>query len=173
MLDKFVFLLGRPGYYRFSYRLREKDNGVNTRISYTPDISTFVKHYKVDVDINVEVRFAYSLSASIDLDRPYKLLTVESRSLNELLEREKLRVTRDRAIEGKRKFNKANKRIRENLKRYKNEQPIIDLERQLVGKLVDTRVIGALEHTGFMTLEFMIVIDTILTVPGITIKVEY
>ncbi|KAJ6100372.1 hypothetical protein N7499_000002 [Penicillium canescens] len=127
----------------------------------------------------------YNLRASIDLDRPYKLLTTESRSLNELLEhkqREKLRVTRDRVIEAKRKFNKAvrelrnqkqrqrNKRIRENLKRYKNEQPIIDLERQLVGKLVDTRVIGALEHTGFMTLEFMIVIDTILTVPGITVK---
>ncbi|OJJ89076.1 uncharacterized protein ASPGLDRAFT_30803 [Aspergillus glaucus CBS 516.65] len=70
----------------------------------------------------------------------------------------------DRMMEAKRKYNKAvrelcnekqrqrNRRIRENLERYRNEQPVIDLERQLTGKLVDTKVMGALEHKGFMPL---------------------
>ena len=49
------------------------------------DIRTFTRHYEVDVDVDVQgivrktgtqtplVRFACSLSASIDPDRPYKL----------------------------------------------------------------------------------------------------
>lgn len=60
-----------------------------------------------------------------------------------------------------------------NLERYKNEQPVIDLERQLAGKLVDRKVIGALEHTSSMPSEFVMVIDTMLTVPGATVEAEY
>ena len=60
------------------------------------DIRTFTRHYEVDVDVDVQgivrktgtqtplVRFACSLSTSIDPDRPYKLSTEESKSLNEL-----------------------------------------------------------------------------------------
>ncbi|KAL5364267.1 hypothetical protein BJX96DRAFT_178821 [Aspergillus floccosus] len=131
------------------------------------------------------VRFACSLTASIDPDRPYWLSADESKSLNQLpeirkrqeavverkgkwknretkLERateawrtsfgnlsnkaspgrlrqiqEKLEDFQDRVLEAKRKYNKSvrelrnekqrqrNRRIRENLKRYKNEQPVV------------------------------------------------
>jgi hypothetical protein len=41
--------------------------------------------------------------------------------------------------------------VRENLERYKNEQPVIDSERQLAGKLLDEEVKGALERTGYIS----------------------
>ncbi|GAB1202546.1 hypothetical protein APSETT445_001164 [Aspergillus pseudonomiae] len=62
------------------------------------DIRTFIRHYEVDVDVDVQgiirktgsqtplVRFACSLSASIDPDRPYWLSADESKSLNQLPE---------------------------------------------------------------------------------------
>ncbi|KAH1309370.1 hypothetical protein KXW65_007258, partial [Aspergillus fumigatus] len=66
-----------------------------------------------------------------------------------------------------------NRRIRENLERYRNEQPVIDLERQLAGKLVDTKVMGALEHKGSMSSQHLMVVDTTLTMPGATLEAEY
>ncbi|CAI7627730.1 unnamed protein product [Penicillium palitans] len=66
-----------------------------------------------------------------------------------------------------------NRLIRENLERYKNEQLVIDSERQLSGKVVDEEVLVALERTGYMTLQYMTLIDTVLTMPGTTIKKEY
>lgn len=63
--------------------------------------------------------------------------------------------------------------MRENLVQYKNEQPVIDSERQLAGKVVDEEVMGALERTGYMTPQHMILIDTVLTMPGSTVKKEY
>ncbi|RJE22917.1 hypothetical protein PHISCL_04765 [Aspergillus sclerotialis] len=185
------------------------------------DIRIFVRHYKVDVDVDVQgiirktgsqtslVRFACSLSASIDPDRPYKLSPEESKSLNELpvvrarqdtadkrnhLDdeavpnhhlRAKLELLQDRTTEAKRKYNKAvrelrnekqrqrNRRIRENLERYRDEQPVLDLERQLARKLVDTKVMDTLENKGFMPPQQLIVIDAILTMPGTTLEAEY
>lgn len=64
-------------------------------------------------------------------------------------------------------------RVRENLQRYKNEQPVIDSERQLAGKIVDEEVIGALERTGYISLQHMTLIDTVLTTPGTTIEKKY
>ena len=198
----------------------------------------------MDVDVDVQgiirktgsqsslVRFACSLSASIDPDRPYKLSPGESKSLNELpvvrarqetvknrkqkwddrkakLDRanmacqaafghlvegaipkhhhlhEKLELFQDRTMEAKRRCNKAvrelrnekqrqrNRRVRENLNRYRNEQPVIDLERQLAGKLVDTKVMDTLEHKGFMPPQHLMVIDATLTIPGATLEAEY
>ena len=63
--------------------------------------------------------------------------------------------------------------IRENLERYKNEQPVIDSERQLSGKMVDEEVKVALESTGYMTPQHMTLIDTVLTMPGTTVEKEY
>jgi hypothetical protein len=63
--------------------------------------------------------------------------------------------------------------IRENLERYKNEQPVIDSERQLSGKVVDEEVMGALQRTGYMTTQHMTLIDSILTMPGTTVTKEY
>lgn len=50
---------------------------------------------------------------------------------------------------------------------------MINLERQLQGKLVDTKVLGALENTGSLSPEFMRVIDTILTILGVIVEAEY
>jgi hypothetical protein len=66
-----------------------------------------------------------------------------------------------------------NRLVRENLERYKNEQPVIDSERQLAGKVVDEEVMGALERTGYMTPQHMTLIDTLLTMPGSTVEKEY
>lgn len=208
------------------------------------DIRTFIRHYEVDVDVDVQgiirktgsqtplVRFACSLSASIDPDRPYWLSADESKSLNQLPEiskrqqvvverkekwknreselacatlvlrasfgqlsdeartyrsrqlQEKIEDLQDRVLEAKRKYNKSvrevrnekqrqrNRRIRENLKRYRNEQPVIDLERQLAGKLVNTKVMDALEQRGSMPRQQMLMIDAIFTMPGATLEVE-
>lgn len=63
--------------------------------------------------------------------------------------------------------------IRENLERYKNEQPVIDSERQLPGKMVDEEFKIALENTGYMTPQHMALIDTVLAMPGATTEKEY
>lgn len=66
-----------------------------------------------------------------------------------------------------------NRLIRENLERYKNKQPVVDSERQLSGKVVDKEVLVALERIGYITPQHMILIDTVLTMPGTTIEKEY
>lgn len=88
-------------------------------------------------------------------------------------------------MKAKRRYNKSvrdlrnekerqrNRRIRENLKRYKNEQPVIDLERQLAGKLVNTRVMGAFEHKSFMPSQHLMLVDAMLTMPGSTLEAEH
>ncbi|KAH2617155.1 hypothetical protein KXW54_001334, partial [Aspergillus fumigatus] len=45
--------------------------------------------------------------------------------------------------------------------------------RQLAGKLVDTKVMGALEHKGSMSSQHLMVVDTTLTMPGATLEAEY
>jgi hypothetical protein len=73
-------------------------------------------------------------------------------------------------VEAKQRYNKSvcelcNKKqqqqnwwIQENLEWYKNKQPIINLELQLAGKLVDTKIMESLEHKGFMFPQHLIVI---------------
>ncbi|KAL4958922.1 DUF3435 domain-containing protein [Aspergillus stella-maris] len=106
--------------------------------------------------------------------------------------RSSARMALDNVVKCEKEFTRANKRhgvaqrifrnewqrqrnrlVRENLERYKNEQPVIDSERQLAGKLLDGEVKGALERTGYMTPQHMILIDTILTIPGSTVEKEY
>ncbi|KAH1891179.1 hypothetical protein KXW69_003774 [Aspergillus fumigatus] len=41
------------------------------------------------------------------------------------------------------------------------------------GKLVDTKVMGALEHKGSMSSQHLMVVDTTLTMPGATLEAEY
>ncbi|KAJ5904727.1 uncharacterized protein N7473_001643 [Penicillium subrubescens] len=81
----------------------------------------------------------------------------------------------DRAVKQLRNEKRRQKHrlIRENLERYKNEQPVIDSERQLSGKVVDEEVMGALQRTGYMTPQHMTLIDSILTMPGTTVTKEY
>ncbi|KAL4899407.1 hypothetical protein BDW74DRAFT_163598 [Aspergillus multicolor] len=98
---------------------------------------------------------------------------------------EKLELLDDRTMETKRRYNIAvrelrnekqrqrNRRIRENLEHYRNEQPVIDLERQLAGKLVNTKVMDTLEHKSSMAPQHLALIDAMLTMPGTTLEVEY
>lgn len=96
----------------------------------------------------------------------------------------KLELLEDRTMEAKRRYNIAirelrnekqrqrNRRIRENLKRYRNKQPVIDIERQLAGKLVNTKVMNTLEHKSSMASQHLAVIDALLTMPGTTLEAE-
>ncbi|ODH16246.1 hypothetical protein ACO22_06374 [Paracoccidioides brasiliensis] len=160
------------------------------------DIRTFVKHYQVALDVDVQgivrktgsqtalVRFACSMSASIDPNRPYKLSPEESRSLNNLpivlarqdtVKKRKSGSEHRRAVRELRneKQRQRIRRIRENLERYKNEQPVIDLERQLAGKLVDTKVMDTFGQGGFMPPEHLVFVDRVLAMPGTTLEAEY
>ncbi|KAI3017333.1 hypothetical protein CBS147347_10329 [Aspergillus niger] len=97
----------------------------------------------------------------------------------------KLEILQDRMMEAKRRYNIAhrelrnekqrqrNQRIRENLKRYRKEQPVIDVELQLAGKLVNNKVMDTLEHQSHMPPQHLAVIDAILTMPGTTLEAEY
>ena len=60
-----------------------------------------------------------------------------------------------------------------NLERYRDEQPMTGHEWQLAGKPVDTKVMKALEHKGFMPPQHLMVIDTTLSMPGATLEAEY
>lgn len=54
----------------------------------------------------------------------------------------------------------------------KHAQPVFDSEQQLAGKVVDEKAIGDLQCTGYITLRHMMLIDTILTIPGTTVEAE-
>ncbi|EEH48168.2 uncharacterized protein PADG_04252 [Paracoccidioides brasiliensis Pb18] len=186
------------------------------------DIRTFVKHYQVDVDVDVQgivrktgsqtalVRFACSMSASIDPNRPYKLSPEESRSLNNLpivLARQDTVKKRKQELEDREaeleRVNKVCKtafghlddkalaeshpEVLEKLELFRdraaeagqstaglcNEQPVIDLERQLAGKLVDTKVMDTFGQGGFMPPEHLVFVDRVLAMPGTTLEAEY
>lgn len=50
---------------------------------------------------------------------------------------------------------------------------MLDLEQQLARKLVDIKIIDTLEHKDSIAPQHLTVINTMLTVPGITVKAEY
>lgn len=131
-----------------------------------------------------------SMSRSIDPRRPWKLTTQESRSVNNLprikilqANVDALKNIRDKAAskqyeiwddrlkEAQRQLLNEKQRARSQLKRdkldrYNREQPVIDSERQLSGKIVDEEVKSALEQTEYMSPEQLELIDAILTLPG-------
>jgi hypothetical protein len=138
-----------------------------------------------------------SMSRSIDPRRPWKLTTEESKSVNhqprvQVLKAnvDALKSIRDQAVsedlyeiwddrlrEAQRELVNEKQRARTQLKRdklnrYKQEQPVIDSERQLSGKVVDEDVKSALEETEYMTPEHLALIDAILTLPGRTWEEE-
>ncbi|KAL4912623.1 hypothetical protein BDW62DRAFT_214876 [Aspergillus aurantiobrunneus] len=142
------------------------------------DIRTFIRHYKVDVNINVQ-GIIHKTGALINPDRLFKLSAEESRSLNKLPE---VLARQDKAAfgdleEGVLSYHHSKLRekqeIRENLKQYRNKQPVLDLEQQLAGKLVDAKVMDTLEHKGSMAPQHLTVINTMQTIPGITVEAEY
>ncbi|OXV05219.1 hypothetical protein Egran_07013 [Elaphomyces granulatus] len=65
-----------------------------------------------------------------------------------------------------------NRLKRENLERYKREQPVIDSERELSGKVVDEEVLGALQRTGAIARKHLLLLDAVLTMPEATVEAE-
>jgi hypothetical protein len=131
------------------------------------------------------------MSRSIDPRRPWKLTTAQSKSVNDYPCIVKLQRQVDRfygAPKGSRRERKhqsavqqlrnEKQRQRDLLRRdiiecYKKEQPVIDSERQLSGKVVDEEVRSALERSHYMTPEQLILIDAILTLPETSLEKEY
>ncbi|OJD19983.1 hypothetical protein ACJ73_08602 [Blastomyces percursus] len=130
-------------------------------------IDTFLKHY-LDRNITADVlsiyrglepqkalmRLASSVSRSIDPQRPWKPTTAQSRRLRSEKQRARIKLKHDI------------------LKRYREEQPLIDIERQLTGKGVDGEVKGVLERSAYMTLEHLNLIDAILTLAPTSAEAE-
>ncbi|KAE9373871.1 hypothetical protein N431DRAFT_407568 [Stipitochalara longipes BDJ] len=131
----------------------------------------------------VLMRFACSMSRSIDPRRPWKLTPSQSASVKYLPCIVKLAQHID-SLSGapvgssrEKKFQKARRRLRNEMQRqrrlllveivnrFKKEQPVIDSERQLSGKIVDEDARGALERSDRMTPEQLLLIDAILTLP--------
>lgn len=137
------------------------------------------------------MRFACSMSRSIDPRRPWKLTPQQSRSVNDYPCIVKLQRRVDSLYEApkgsrrERKYQKAVQRLRNEkqrqrdlllrdiIERYKKEQPVIDSERQLSGKVIDEKVRSALERSDYMTSEQLILIDAILTLPETSLEKEY
>jgi hypothetical protein len=136
------------------------------------------------------MRFACSMSRSIDPRRPWKLTTEQSASVNDLPCIVKL-AQRAKKLSGApegsqrwKKYRKACRRLENEKKRqrrlllvdivdrFKKEQPVIDSERQLSGKVVDEDTRGALERSDQMTPEQLLLIDAILTLPETTFEKE-
>lgn len=136
------------------------------------------------------MRFACSMSRSIDPRRPRRLTTAQSASVNRLpciikLDGRRARLSRGRGRpEGEKKYQQACRRLRsekqrqrrlllvELVDRFKKEQPVIDSERQLSGKVVDEDTRDALERSDQLTAEHFSLIDAILTLPETTFKKE-
>jgi hypothetical protein len=136
------------------------------------------------------MRFACLISRSIDPRRPRKLTTKQSASVNSfpcILTLEhciaKLSTLR-RDHKGEEKYLKAIRRLRSEkqrqrrlllvdlVDRFKKEQPVINSERQLSGKVVDQDTLGTLERLDRLTPEHLLLIDAILTLPETSFEHE-
>ncbi|KAL4757633.1 uncharacterized protein BDW70DRAFT_153214 [Aspergillus foveolatus] len=65
-----------------------------------------------------------------------------------------------------------NSLIQENMECYRNKQPMINLEWQLTGKLVNTKVLDTLERKSSMSPQYLVVANTLLTMPGTALEAE-
>ncbi|KGQ00728.1 hypothetical protein PAAG_12606 [Paracoccidioides lutzii Pb01] len=163
------------------------------------NISTFLRHY-LDRNITADDLSIYrgltpqkaimdmlcSMSRSIDPRRLWKLTTEESKSVNDQPRVRVLKANVDTLkiyVMGlpletsQRELLNEKQRARAQLKRvkldqYKQEQPVIDSERQLSGGIINEDVKNALEGIKYMTPEHLTLIDAILTLPGRTWEAE-
>jgi hypothetical protein len=136
------------------------------------------------------MRFACSMSRSIDPRRPRRLTKEQSASVNDLpcivkLNRRLAKLSAFRGDpKGEEKYQKTLRRLRsekqrqrrlllaELVDRFKKEQPVIDSERQLSGKVVDEDTRDALERSDQLTPEHLLLIDAILTLPETSLENE-
>jgi hypothetical protein len=135
------------------------------------------------------MRFACSMSRSIDPRWPWKLTPKQSASVKYLpciikLAKRAEKLSGAPAGTRRKKYQKACQRLRnekqrqrrlllvEIVDRFKKEQPVIDSERQLSGKVVDEDTRSALERSDQMTPEQLLLIDAVLTLPEATPEKE-
>jgi len=136
------------------------------------------------------MRFACSMSRSIDPRRPWKLTSAQSASVINLpciVKLSQIAAHLSGSPEGSRReerYRKVKKRLTSErarqrrlllldiVDRYKKEQPVIDSERQLSGRVVDEDVRGALERSDHMTPEQLLLIDAVLTLPETSLEKE-
>jgi hypothetical protein len=137
------------------------------------------------------MRLACSMSRSIDPRRPRKLTTEQSGSINDLpcivnlVDRVEKYSDARKGSRREAKYWKARKRLLnekqrqrrlllEDVKdRFKKEQPVIDSERQLSGKVINEDTRDALMRTDQMGLEQLRLMDAILTLPETSVEAEY
>lgn len=154
----------------------------------TADVAKIYRGMKPEKDL---MRFACSMSRSIDPRRPWKLTTKQSTSVNrlpcivKLIERAKKFAEAPLDSHSKEKHQKACRRVtnekqRQRRKllvqivdRFKKEQPVIDSERQLSGKVVHEETREALQRSDQMTPEQLLLIDSILTLPETSLEKEH
>lgn len=130
------------------------------------------------------------MSRSIDPRRPRKLTTEQSLSVDRLpcvvkLNRRIAKLSGAlRDSKGEEKYQKVRRRLQSEkqrqrrllladlVDRFKKEQPVIDSERQLSGKVVDEDKRDALERSDQLTPEHLLLIDAILTLLETTLENE-
>ena len=130
------------------------------------------------------------MSRSIDPRRPWFLTSSQSKSVNDLPQIVKLQKRADRlssALKGSLKakqHEKAVKRLRNDKQRerrllleriiatYNKEQPVRDSAQQLSGKGENEDVVGALEQPENRTPEHLLLINAIMTLPGMSLEEE-
>ncbi|KFY89160.1 hypothetical protein V500_05907, partial [Pseudogymnoascus sp. VKM F-4518 (FW-2643)] len=192
ILNNFVFCqaVRKAEGVRIAYNLQLSSASVQYRMKIGGQITGFKQVTKLLEPQKALMRFACSMSWSIDPRRPWKLTPMESASINNLpciVKWSQIVARLSGALEGSRReerYQKAQKRLRSErarqrrlllldiVDRYKKEQPIIDSERQLSGKVVDEDVQGALERSDHMTPEQLLLIDAVLTLPETTLEKE-
>jgi hypothetical protein len=136
------------------------------------------------------MRFACSMSRSIDPCWPRKLTTKQSALVNSLPYIVKLNrcIVKLSGVQGdskgEEKYQKARRRLQSEkqqqrrlllvdlVNHFKKEQLVINSERQLSGKVVDKDTQDALERSDQMTLEHLLLIDAILTLPETSLENE-
>lgn len=120
----------------------------------------------------------------------FKLTTQQSASINRLpcILRLESRIARLSGVrerpKGEKKYQQAIRRLRgekqrqrrlllvDLVDRFKKEQPVIDSERQLSGKVVDEDTRDALEQSDQLPPEHLLLIDAILTLPETSLESE-
>ena len=130
------------------------------------------------------------MSRSIDPQRPQKLTPTQSALVNNLpciVKLSQIAAHLSGSLEGSQReerYQKVQKRLTSERARqrrlllldivdqYKKEQPVINSERQLSGKVVDEDVRGALERSDHMTPKQLLLIDAVLTLPKTSLERE-
>ncbi|KAL4744655.1 hypothetical protein BDW72DRAFT_208845 [Aspergillus terricola var. indicus] len=187
--DKFVFCQKKLTATMLGSRFGKVTDTLQNVILQHADIYIFVRHYKVDINIDVQ-GIVRKTESQIPL--LFRLSAEESKSLNilpvvlawqeklqhaniaashcvedckpDLQLQKKLELLEDQTMEAKRRYNIAICEL--------NKQPVIDIKQQLAGKLVNTKVINTLEHKSSMALQHLAVINALLTMPGTTLEAE-